>query len=711
MVGYGYPTGFFLPRRVNDKPVYSENRRFGWRFFGPALARTPYPTVLPAAKAPGTIRIFVFGGSAAYGDPQPDYGLPRMLRALLEHRYPETHFEVVNAAMVAINSNVVLPIARDCVGKQGDIWVIYMGNNEVVGPYGGGTVFGAQAPPLPIIRAVTAVKATRVGELLSQILGSIGAKENTPNEWTGTLLFVRHQVRADDPCMARVYSHFAKNLQDILNLGVVHHVKIVVSTVATNLKDCAPFGSQHRPGLSTGQLHHWEEQYQAGIKFEESGDPRGAIQQYAKAGELDNHFADLQFRWARCCLALEDRQEARRHFILARDFDTLRFRCDSRINDLIRQEASQRDGDGIECFDAAEEFARQSPDGVPGDNFFYEHVHLNFDGTYLLARNLADQVVRLLPKRVLKDPRSRDYWLSKAACARTLLWTDWDQNRALEALRLDVPPFTYRLNRAEQSRRLNRERKRLAAELTPEALRQIAREYRRAVAMRPGDWVLEEHLALLQQQTGEPVAAEKSWRRVIGLLPDEPEPRLQLGLLLSLQGRTEDASTQLATAFELDPASAGLAFVKALDSMGRTLSAQGKFETAIRLYQQALEFKPELAEVRIDLGKALRAEGKTDQAREQFRRALEHPPGTPQGLVALGQACSGEGWTDDAITCFQAALALDPANPSAQLSWGLALMKEGKDAEAAAHFQEALRLDPENTDARDGLDRIRGRIR
>ena len=89
-----------------------------------------------------------------------------MLQAMLELRYPGTHFEIVNAAMTAINSNVILPIARDCASAGADIWVIYMGNNEVVGPFGAGTVFGQQAPPLPLIRADLALKTTRIGQLI-----------------------------------------------------------------------------------------------------------------------------------------------------------------------------------------------------------------------------------------------------------------------------------------------------------------------------------------------------------------------------------------------------------------------------------------------------------------------------------------------------------------------------------------------------------------
>ena len=153
MAGYGYPTGFFLPRSEGGKPVLIENDRFGWRFLGRALARSPYPVVLPAEKPTGAVRVFVLGESAAYGDPQPDFGLPRLLRAFLEARYPGTRFEVVNAAMTAINSHALLPIARDCAQQHGDVWVVYMGNNEVVGPFGSGTVFGSQVGPLPVIRA------------------------------------------------------------------------------------------------------------------------------------------------------------------------------------------------------------------------------------------------------------------------------------------------------------------------------------------------------------------------------------------------------------------------------------------------------------------------------------------------------------------------------------------------------------------------------
>ena len=166
LVGFGYPTTFLLPVSHKGREFFMQNNQFGWRFFGERMARVPNPIFIPQVKPPDTVRIFVFGESAAFGDPQPDFGLPRMLNSILSLRHPNVQFEVINAAMTGINSHTILPIARDCASAGGDIWVIYMGNNEAVGPFGAGTVFGLQSPPLPLIRASLALKATRTGQWL-----------------------------------------------------------------------------------------------------------------------------------------------------------------------------------------------------------------------------------------------------------------------------------------------------------------------------------------------------------------------------------------------------------------------------------------------------------------------------------------------------------------------------------------------------------------
>ncbi|MFM1944086.1 MAG: hypothetical protein RI897_3068, partial [Verrucomicrobiota bacterium] len=128
LAGYGYDTRFFVESEVGGEARMVTNPKFGYRFFPPKLARTPSPYSFVREKAPGTYRIFVFGESAALGDPQPAYGMGRYLQAFLELRYPEAKFEVIPAAMTAINSHALVDMARECADYDGDLWIIYMGN-------------------------------------------------------------------------------------------------------------------------------------------------------------------------------------------------------------------------------------------------------------------------------------------------------------------------------------------------------------------------------------------------------------------------------------------------------------------------------------------------------------------------------------------------------------------------------------------------------
>ncbi|MFO1514656.1 MAG: hypothetical protein U1F83_17395 [Verrucomicrobiota bacterium] len=238
--GFGYPTGFLLPAKTSGQSVWIPNARFGWRFFGRNMAREPEPFSLLRQKPANTIRIFVFGESAAYGDPEPAFGLPRLLETMLKLRYPETQFEVINAAMTGINSHAVRDIAQDCAQANADIWVIYMGNNEVVGPFGAGTIFSQQTPSRTFIRASLALKTTRTGQLLDSFIEKLHPPPASKSEWGGMMMFLDQAVRADDPRMNRVYEHFGRNLSDIMAAGRRAGAGVVVSTVAVNLKDCAP---------------------------------------------------------------------------------------------------------------------------------------------------------------------------------------------------------------------------------------------------------------------------------------------------------------------------------------------------------------------------------------------------------------------------------------------------------------------------------------
>ncbi|RPH36816.1 MAG: hypothetical protein EHM91_15645, partial [Planctomycetota bacterium] len=427
LADYGYPTGFYVD--AGRAGISVTNNRFGWRFFPPAIARSPEPHLL-AVKDPGTIRLFVLGESAAQGVPNPRFNFGRLLEVMLRDRYPGVRFEVVNAAMTAINSHVLLEIARDCARKQPTAFVVYMGNNEVVGPYGPGTVFQRWSPSLRLIRAGLRFKATRTGQLLDSTIRSVHAGK-APATWGGMGMFMDKAVAADDPRLLPTYDNFRQNLQDICGVARRVRAPVVLSTVAVNLGDCPPFASQHRAGLRPDELREWESSYRAGIERERRQQWLEALAKYESAARLDDRFAELQFRMGTCLAGLGRLREARERFLAAADLDVLRFRADRRINGVIRQVAAERAAEDVSLVDAEESLAASdsSSGGIPGGETFFDHVHFTFEGNYRLARTILDRLELALPHlRALRKPGPV---LSGAQCARALPMTSWDEYQSL----------------------------------------------------------------------------------------------------------------------------------------------------------------------------------------------------------------------------------------------------------------------------------------
>jgi tetratricopeptide (TPR) repeat protein len=696
LAGFGYPTTFFLPSQQDGKKVLVQNNRFGWRFFGPAMARIPEPICLPQTKGTNTIRIVVFGESAALGDPQPRFGLPRMLQAMLELRYPATHFEVVNAAIVAINSNVILPIARDCAGVDADIWVIYMGNNEVVGPFGAGTVFGQQAPPLPLIRANLALKTTRIGQLVDALRSEIQKPPPDKTEWGGMEMFLNQQVRADDPRMSVVYDHFTRNLSDIIQTGKRGGAGIVVSTVAVNLKDSAPFGSEHRQGLSEADKSKWETLHQNGVSAQSAGKIEEAAGWFRDAAQIDGQFADLRFRQGCCALALGKTDEAKKQFVAARDLDTLRFRCDNQLNNLIRQTISNCGDQRVVLADAEKAFAEKSPDGLPGDDFFYEHVHLNFDGNYLLARTIATKLESLLPEQTAAQTATVHAWPSETDCAQRLAWSDWDKQQALAEIfsRLDKPPFTGQLNHDAQVQKLKASLGRLMPATQPAGIKTAENLCEHALALAPDDPALHEQLAELDQLSGNLAGATTNAQRAVGLLPGSSEDWSQLGIILAKQQKYEDAAAAFRRAFQLNPEE-----VWALQNLAQALNDLGRQDEAIREYQHALSIKPRFGLAWLGLGQIYEKMGRKAEAEDCYRKALVNRINRAAELKSLARFCESRGWTEAAATNYEDAIKLDPSDAGLYLSAGQNLAALGRHAEAEKHYLEAAKLSPDSVQA------------
>jgi tetratricopeptide (TPR) repeat protein len=492
--GVGFPTDVTVPCTLQERPASCYNLFFTAPFFPPGMIKEPQMYAIPTEKAPGTFRIFILGESAAMGDPAPAFGFSRYLEVMLGERYPSMKFEVVNTGSVAINSHVVLPIAKELANHRPDLFIIYSGNNEVVGPYGPGTALTSAGMSLPAIRSSIFYHSTRIGQLLTKL--------GTPKkEWGGMAMFLDKQVPASSPLMSHAYANFDHNLRDTVAVARASGARVIVSTVATNLQDCAPFGSLHRENLSPDALHSWSTLVQQGAEQENAGANVEALKSYLAAATIDDDYAELEFRIARTLAALADYNAAREHFLRARDLDTLRFRADSKINAINRSVA--RAFPGTELVDADAIFASESNHRIIGSDLVYEHVHMTPHGSYVLARAMFLQIARQLPQANSLQPVDAP---SQPECERLLAFTKFDHARVTAEMlrRLQEPPFTNQLNHSDQVLRLMTN-----ADDSDENPNDTAAQYQWALSRRPDDRILHFDYAVFLNQYNPNAAAEQ----------------------------------------------------------------------------------------------------------------------------------------------------------------------------------------------------------
>ena len=415
--------------------------------------------------------------------------------------------------MPAINSHVVVEIAKDCAKHHPDLFIVYLGNNEVTGPYGAGTVFTPLARHRFLIRAGVALRTMRLGQMLTQLLEWAQARKDRPTEWHGLAMFLKNQVPATDERLQSVYAHFEDNLKTIIRIATGSESKIILCTVGSSLKDCAPFASLHRPNLGEAAKEKWEALYQQGVSQETARNYDDAVKHYLAACEIDSSYADLQFRLGRCYWALAEYEKARERYIQARQLDTLRFRADTRINEIIRASACDRVEEGVYLVDAVKTFEKNSPHDTPGEELFYEHVHMNFTGNYLLAKALYEQVHDVLPQGIKSQKADESPLLTEAQCAERLAYTDWAQyNNAYKILNFYVkePPFTNQPYHEERVRQMETRLKALEANLTPQVLKDTADLYQQLLKKDPSDiWLRWRYAELLSVHLkDEPAATE-----------------------------------------------------------------------------------------------------------------------------------------------------------------------------------------------------------
>ena len=215
LFSYGNPSTFTLRKTYSGQDYHVANPNFTARFFPKQNPRSPVPFAIPVKKPANGLRVLVLGASAAQGDPKPSFGFSRMLERMLSGQFPERSVEVFNLGITAINSHVVKDIASDCRKLEADYWVVYLGNNEVIGPFGPANP--SQSTRVNLLKIRNTLVQSRTGQLLT----------DQPIQW-------------DSPELKKVHADFRANLESIVKSGKKSGAEVLLSTVAVNLRTCSP---------------------------------------------------------------------------------------------------------------------------------------------------------------------------------------------------------------------------------------------------------------------------------------------------------------------------------------------------------------------------------------------------------------------------------------------------------------------------------------
>ncbi len=709
IAGYGDPARFTVPCEIGGRPSSCDNPRFSRLFFPAKIARTAPSFSFPATKGEQTYRIFVLGGSAAQGDPDPTFGLARILGVLLEDRYPGARFEVINTAITAINSHVVRVIAGDLADADGDLFILYLGNNEVVGPYGPGSSFASASRSLTLTRASVFLRRTRLGQLVDRSVGNLG-EAGQPTEWRGMEFFLDRRIGSGDPRLPTVYAHFRSNLDSIVDAA--SGAPVLLSTVGTNRSHSAPFASEHREGLPDDQRQAWQEAYERGVEAEAAGRTEEALAEFLEAERIDESFADLQYRLGNIFRAKRDHEAAESRLTRARDLDVLRFRADSGINETIREVARDRAGDGVHLLDGEAILVPARHAGDAASGLFLDHVHPSFHGNYSLAEALLSELAELVPDWVRATSAERPP-LEEAACAARLGYTVFDRRRtaALMLQRLGRPPFTNQSDHDLRIAAVESEISDLGVSLASGEFNHAFDVYREAIRLRDSDpWLRLNHAALLSE-AGEHGQAAAELQLFVDALPHDVQGRERLAAALAEHGDFDAAVAVCRETIARDP---GLS--TSYYTMAYALANLDRLDESVATYRRLLDVDPgSWDRVYNEIGRIEIHRERFDAAVETFEEAIRRSEQAGEKRIPdlwfnYGFALKRVDRGDDARSAFRSAaeqyateLETDPESVALHMARAGALGAAGDFVEASFHFRQATVLEPLNVAARLGL--------
>jgi tetratricopeptide (TPR) repeat protein len=428
----------------------------------------------------------------------------------------------------------------------------------------------------------------------------------------------------------QIVAHFEFNLNRLIDIAQSVEARVIFVTPACNLRDFSPFKSEFTERTSAALARQIDDLLAEAKQLTASGNPAEALARVDRALELDARFAESWFQRGRVLLELGRSDDARQAFVRARDEDVCPLRALSSMQKVVRQVAERRD---VPLIDFDRIVADLSPDGIPGENLFHDHVHPTIEGHKMLALEIIDKLTELH----LLEPAST--WGEKAI------------GRVARSIESRIEPTAHAEALVNLSKVLGWAGKRDEA----------ARVALRAVDMLPDnvEAQYEAGNAFFERKSYD--EARRCFRRTLELNSNFAPAYYGLGLVDSAQGNEAAAVARFRRAVDIDPS-----FSDAHYNLGNSLMALDRLDDASREFQEAVRLTPDNFYACNNLGVIAGRRREFAEAEKWFRRALDVAPAFVDAHVNLGRVCEDQDRKQEAIEHYRAALRIQPDHPIAR---------------------------------------------
>jgi len=344
-----------------------------------------------ADKPRNGFRVFCLGGSTVRGRPfEPESAFPRWLELELTGCDADREYEVVNCGGLSYASYRLRVLLAEVLQYQPDLIVLCTGHNEFL-----------EDRTYSSLKERSAVRAwleDRASSLrIVSTARSVLAADSGTSEAGGdrTILKADVDARLDDPTgyssyhrdhewQAGVIQHFELSIRAMIQMCSAAGVPVIVVLPGANLRDNAPFKSEHAAELPTGRELAWQRTFDAGAA---AFNPEQALEQYRVAETIDNGYALLSYRMARCLDQLGRHDEARRLYHRAKNDDVCPLRILDGMCDILTRIAEDT---STPLVDARTLFLSRSSHEMPGSDWYTDHVHPTIYGHQQIAQAIME---------------------------------------------------------------------------------------------------------------------------------------------------------------------------------------------------------------------------------------------------------------------------------------------------------------------------------